>query len=311
MIDHYLDNVIQTIDGTPVRAWTPNMYVSRNFLYALWYFSHGPRTNTARTVNILRSSVMAYIGEGYARQVHDLLNGGPLGEYIREIEQGGQQYYTIKTEDLGRIEQVLDKYYAVSRQALPLLNVSSHQLTQHMLNDDGAVVGVLRNAFVRLFTDGLQRHAEVTPAGENFFSIRCQAQWQCIVAVFPARTALSLERMYILCGTVNKVRSQFVETYACEIDALPVLLFAPPGADYDAFRAANDNPYTYHLTPLGTQRFFTKMQTEILDKGYSTADIAESFPAIFPFSNGPQSPLSELRAIERLYAAIAQKKSSS
>ena len=315
MIDHFLEQAIVSIDTTLIRNWTAPLYIRRNFLYALWHVSYRPNSNPVDKHYIPRDQVLRIVGEGYANDVDELVND-ELHQFVQATIIDGRPVYAIAPDDLANIHFVFNTYYQVARERQPYLNMSAHTYTNALFRSDSKLRPTLTSASQQIF-NGSQNAGSVniTPGPEDSIFLDYnedgETPWKALVFVCPHDRALSLEQMYALCGQINDVRTEYMELYNKDVSNFPALLIAPPGSNFQAFRVPNSNPYTYHLTPLSSQRLFQKLESDIFGGGWNHSEVAASFPAIFPFANGPLSPLSELRAVERLKTALQQKKSIS
>lgn len=305
MIDHYLENAIEGIDTTPIRNWTVPLYIGRNFLYYMWYITYRPGSNLSKLVTVPRADILKYTGTGYTKDIEKLV-ATDLADYIKVIEHQGTPSYQIKTDDLNKIQTVFGHHYRVTDTKLPYLDISSHAYTQAFFYPGSDLRGIVHQAFRSIFNpDGQPRNVNITLGDRNSLYLEHPDQWQCLVVVHQHEQSLNIQEMDTLCGPINRLRGLYGKP-----EQVPVLLIAPPGNSFEAFRAPNQNPYTYHLTPLSSQRLFQKLETEVFNKGWKASELADVFPALFPFDAGENTALSELRAIERLVAALTEKKST-
>ncbi|MDX2161703.1 MAG: hypothetical protein SF162_10290 [bacterium] len=315
MIDHFLEQAILTIDNTPIREWTGPLYIRRNFCFALWYLAYRPNSNPVDKHYVFQDQILRIIGDGYVDDVRELLSTD-LRPYVQEVIIDGRVCYAISPDDLTKIHFVLDKYYQVGRDRLPYLSISSQSYVSALYRTDSNVKQLIMNALNRVFNESpMGRLVRITPGPEESLFLEYEQPgekpWLSLIFVHPHERALNTDEMLRACGRINNVRSDFMRNRTTDVIDLPVLLIAPPGANFQAFRTPNNNPYTYHLTPLSSQRFFQKLEKDIFDVGFNAADVAAVFPAIFPFAKGADSPLSELKAIARLQEAVQKKTSAS
>ncbi len=300
MIDKYLEQVISQLDNTSVNDWQPDLVLPRNFLFYFWLIKYAPETNRSKFVEINKSLLLKYLGVGYEKNLETILVETELAEYVKIIQSSEITTYQILSDSMSKVQQVFERHYRLS-QVLPFVDMSVTDYTRLFFSGDNQAVTQIQRAFQKLFNAiSGTNPVFLAPGTDNTFSVHAP-NWSCIIGVYSNASALNTAQMNEISAELNDARFRYNQMNPVE-GIIPILLFAPNGDSFKAFRAPQTNPYTYHLTPLASLRFFRKIQTELFDNGWTHGELGEYFDAIFPFHIGQNSGLSELRAIERLIA---------
>lgn len=302
MINQFVETLLHTMDNTNKSKWAPGTIVTRNLLFYAWFLRYSPKTNPNATVEIAEEDLLVYLGTGYRREVNHLIQNTDLSQYVKRFERNGNFVYRFETDVLGQIQVGFERAGYPMHGPIPYMDISLTELVNHYFSDSSYFLDAILGGFNQLFNEGRNdSNVLITPTIEGtgvLQSRSLQMPWAVMLSCYASATAVTRQEFTEILMNLNRARGKFLQNGTFQV--VPILLFAPNGADANAAFTPDSNAYTYHLSPLAAARMFNLFKARLADQDWTTMDFAHYFDAFFPIDKGMTSALSELRGVERL-----------
>jgi hypothetical protein len=284
----YLNNLIHNADNIPFEKRINQQYLRRNILFYSWIIQR-------RYMAVQRNTIVNLTSP----KLPDVVNFVIDVDFADFVDESNNDVFTLKREMLNAIETVFDApelgYQILSDVPYFETGVSGIKLVEYVNQ-----LGPTDRNLTDLISNGLRialGNIKTEIIDDDLSNIRLihgpEEAWRFLLAVYPMKTALTLDETYKIMADVAAIRT--VLSHSGIENDLNVLFVAPTVHDDKVIPFLEKRfPRTFHLWSLSLIRFFHLLVDNINTSKESTA---ENFIAIF---EGQKASFSSVKATQNI-----------